>query len=316
MFKKFLANLGHGGAKVNLVLNRDQFKLGELVDGEIHIYGGNVEQQINHIEVSLTVESYHDEHFYTHIIQKIPFSSSFVIESHEHKVLPFQLTLPKHGLISGNFVSYYFKTHLDIMGAVDHKDKDYIYIHPSFELQNILNALEQLGFREKHDSRKPKKYGQEFELYPTHVYRNQIEEIEFIPILHEDGIQLMFEVDLYSFGHERELKRDLFIANSLLQNVNELISYFQQVLNEMIGHNSKLGHGISSTISYGHHYPNHHPSHHKGLGAAAGAIGGFAAGMLGGMALEKMLDDDENDNDFFAGDSDDSFDDFFDGDNE
>ncbi|TCS95105.1 sporulation protein [Hazenella coriacea] len=340
MFKKLMASFGQGGAKVDLVLQQNQFYLGDQVEGKIIIYGGTVAQQINRIGVSLEMDVRVSGRHYTRTVAQVPFHSSFTIQPHEQKELPFQFVLPNNLLISGNYVSFYFKTHLDIAGGVDHTDKDYISVLPTPELQNVLHALEQLGFREKHDSRKFNGYAQEFELFPTQLYQGQIEEIEFIIALQEDGIRMLFEVDIYSFGHKREVKRELFLDHSLLTNVPNLANYFKQLLDELLAQQSAFGQqptfgqqsspypqnpysqnpypqrpqryfGSSSARHYGHH-PHHK---HRGFSSgAAGAVGGFAAGMLGGMLINEMMDDDDDGG--FGGGFDDEggFDDFFGGD--
>ncbi|MGO2318878.1 MAG: sporulation protein, partial [Vibrio toranzoniae] len=56
MFKKLKASLGIGAAKVDTVLdNIDVFQGGEL-SGNVHIIGGDVEQQIDRINLVLNTE--------------------------------------------------------------------------------------------------------------------------------------------------------------------------------------------------------------------------------------------------------------------
>ena len=56
MFKRVLAKLGVGSATVNLVLDKDEYTLGDTVEGQILVEGGTVEQRINKIDVDLVTE--------------------------------------------------------------------------------------------------------------------------------------------------------------------------------------------------------------------------------------------------------------------
>lgn len=55
IFSKALASLGVGAATVDTVLDHDTYTAGDLVQGDIHITGGNVEQHIDAIYLSLHI---------------------------------------------------------------------------------------------------------------------------------------------------------------------------------------------------------------------------------------------------------------------
>ncbi|SFJ94595.1 sporulation protein, partial [Thermoflavimicrobium dichotomicum] len=152
VLKNFLAKLGHGGAKVDLILDKQEYVLDEQVSGELVIQGGTVEQHINKIDIELVMSLYYKNHHYTQTVQVFPFHTPFNIQPSEKKVFPFSCKIPSNLLLSSHSVSYYFITHLDIAGAVDHTDRDYVKILPPARLQNLLKAFEQIGFYEKHDS--------------------------------------------------------------------------------------------------------------------------------------------------------------------
>lgn len=295
MFKNLMARFGHGAAKVDLVLKQNQFTLGDFVEGTLVIQGGTVEQQINKIDVRLMVSIRSDESEMTHLVTSIPFYQSFTIHPGERKEFPFQYQLPNDLLLSGNYVSYFFKTELDIAGGVDQTDSDYIEVLPPHSLQQILLALDQLGFREKHDSRKFDGYVQEFEFFPTTYLNGQAQELEFVAAIQPDGVRLLLELDLHSFGHEKEIKREIFIHHDQLQSIPELATFLKQILDEMVQHSHSSY--DSHEYHYGHHHHGHghhaYHGHHSGSGMA-GAIGGFAAGVVGGMVVSEMLDDDDD----------------------
>lgn len=290
LFKDLMARFGKGAAKVDLVLNRNQFQLGDVAEGKLVIQGGTVEQKINKIDVRLMVVIRHDETEYVHAVTSIPFYESFIIHPGEYKEFPFQYQLPYDLLISGNYVTYFFNTKLDIAGGVDQKDRDYIEILCPHSLQQVLDALSQLGFREKHDSRKFNGHVQEFALFPTDFLQGKAEELEFVVAMQHDGVRLLLELDLYSFGHEKELKREVFIPNHLLDSEAELVSELKGILEEMVDY-AHTGYHHESHYGHSHHGHGYHSS------GMAGAVGGFAAGVIGAMVVNEMLDNDDNDDD-------------------
>ena len=288
-----MARFGKGAAKVDLVLNQSQFQLGDTVEGKLLIQGGQVEQKINKIEVKMEVIIRHDETDHVHTITSIPFYESFTIQPGETREFPFEYQLPYDLLISGNYVTYYFHTDLDIAGGVDQKDRDYIEILCPAPLQKVLDALGQLGFREKHESREFNGRVQEFELFPTGFLQGQAEELEFVAAVQPDGVRMLLELDLYSsFGGEREIKREVFISNEQLESETDLVNELQRILSEM-----------AESAQNGFQYePTYHGHSHGSLGGGSGlkgAIGGFAAGMIGGMVvnevIDELLDDDDDD---------------------
>ncbi|SHE33288.1 sporulation-control protein [Seinonella peptonophila] len=289
MFKKFLAKLGKGSTTVDLVIDKHEYKLGEQIFGQIVLKGGTIEQYINKLEVELTLRIAAKEQHYSQLIQSFVFDEPFKIQPEEEKHYPFHYELPYNLLITGPHISYDFVTHLDIKGGVDSTDRDPITIQPPDHLQNILFAFEQLGFREKYDSRSFDGSYQEFELTPTTYYHDQIEELEFNVIFEETGIALLLELDLYSFLGEKEIHRELFIEHDLLNNVEQLTSYFQQIIDEM----------IASPAQYHHSDKKHLLSKYpvtKILGGAA--VGLIAAGLLKETIddIDDLVDDNEDDN--------------------
>lgn len=295
MFKNMMARLGQGAAKVDLVLTKNQFMPGESAEGTLVIQGGAVEQKINKMDVHLMTVIRSGEKETTDRIASIPLYHAFTIHPDEKKEFPFHYSLPDNLLLSGNDIAYYFTSELDIAGGVDQTDRDYIEILPPPSLQQILTALAQLGFREKHDSRKLNGYAQEFEFFPTSYLNDQAKELEFIAAIFPEGVRLQLELDLHSFGHEREIKREAFISNEQLQSPG-LTELIRQILDEMV----QLQHTHPSSHMMHHERPVTQTQPSSGMGMAAGAIGGAAAGIVGGMVLSEMLSGDEEDD----GDSD------------
>ncbi|GAB7387789.1 hypothetical protein BSNK01_16260 [Bacillaceae bacterium] len=286
MFKKMMAKLGVGSAKVDLVLNKPSYALGEVIEGSFHIEGGTVEQRINKLDVELLLRVTVKGREFTKTAAAIPVTSSFVIRPGEKKTLPFSYPLPMNLPISRYNVAYFLLTHLDIAGGVDHHDRDELRILPPARFENILRALERLGFREKAESGKFNGYSQEFAFFPTVRFKEQVRELEFEASIEERGIRLLLELDLLpSFARgERELKREIYLANGELENVSALTGRLETVVAETL--QSPASYAASLYRQRYAHVPHGHV--HGGL---TGAMGSFAAGMLGGMLLEELLDE-------------------------
>lgn len=311
MFKKFMASIGKGAAKVDLRLFQQVYQAGQEAKGEVIVFGGEVEQKINRIDVRLYMETKHDEGTKSHHIAVIPVTGSFTIREKEQKTIPFSYQLPYTLPLSSNAVSFYFDTHLDIEAGVDKKDYDYITIQPASNIQNIFTAFDQLGFRQKHSSGKIDQYGQEFEFYPSPSFSHQIDEVEVRFAVENSNVRLWLEIDVKSGFREREMKRELYLEEHVLQNVQSIVSLLEQTIRETIGNSGYNASHYQSPQAYQQNYnQNHshynernlHNGHHSndnhgsGMG---GMIGGIAAGVVGGYLLNEAIEsftDNEEDN--------------------
>jgi sporulation-control protein len=221
---------------------------------------------------------------YTATVAKIHVSDSFTIGVSERKELPFSYKLPKDFLISSQSVAYYFVTNLDIAAGLDNRDHDYVRINPPQRLNNLIAAFEQLGFHEKHGSRSFNGYTQEFEFAPTSFLRGEVEEVEFIVALEENKINMLLEVDLYTYGRrEYEVKREITLSNDLLYDLPGLVDFLERVLTEIVENpNTYLFQRDFMA------YKTHGKHRHSGF---AGALGGMAVGLLGGVIIAEIMDE-------------------------
>lgn len=283
MLKKMMAKIGIGSAKVDLVLHKNEYELGDNIEGKFIVQGGKVAQFINKIDVDFMLSVRTRKQEYTTVFAKIHVSDSFTIEASERRELSFSYKLPKDCLISSQYVKYYFVTNLDIASGVDHRDHDSIQITPPQRLHHLLVAFEQLGFHEKHDSRSFDGYSQQFKFTPTSFLRGEVEEVEYIVALEEAGINMLLEVDLYTFDRkEYEMKKEIFISNDILDDVSRLVDFLQRELSDMLENpQAYLFQRDISSYKQGKH-------RHSGF---AGALGGFAVGLLGGMVIGEIMDE-------------------------
>ncbi|MHB8171038.1 MAG: sporulation protein [Thermincolia bacterium] len=300
-----MAKIGVGSAKVDLVLGKPEYLLGEVLEGEFRIKGGSVEQKVNKLDVDLTLRVNANGKEHSQVVAAIPVTSSFIIQSSEDKVIPFTYRLPNNLPLSRGGVSYCLVTRLDIAGGTNNKDQDYVQVVPTVRFNNIIRAMEQLGIREKPTSGKFNGYTQEFEFFTTGDFSDKVKEVEFAAAIDEPGIRLLWTLVAtrhFDLG-EKKLKREIFLSNEMLDDISVLSNHFKEIMAEMLQNPQA--------------YPasRYHQQNGQGRqgGVLTGAIGGFAAGMFGAMLLEDFIGGDEEEGeegeeggfgDFFGGEED------------
>lgn len=234
MFKKMMAKLGKGSARVDLVLYQAEVPLGGQVRGELVLQGGTVEQAINKVEVELYFELKAKEKTFTHLIAVIPYQASFVIQPEQQKAVPFELTLPEDLLVSSPTVSYYLSTKLDIQGGIDFSDRDEVIVTPSFDLIQTIIALDQLGFHEQPNSRSFNGVTQEFIFTPTTFLFGKLEQLSFIVALDPMQIRLLVDLEIYSLFGKKNKKQEIIIPMHLIEDLGQLKSHLQSILQELV----------------------------------------------------------------------------------
>ena len=287
MIKKFLARFGKGAAVVDLRFDNSRpYYAGDVIEGEVHILGGEVEQKVNSLSARLMMSIRTKQGSAIREAAVIPLSGAFVIRKKEQKIIPFTYGIPANLPVSRESISYYFDTQLDIEGGVDRTDIDYFIIDVPKQMRSLFNALANLGFREKHTSGKLDQYGQEFAFFPTQLFAGEVSEVELRLAHEESGVRIWMEVDCKNGFHEMEAKRELFIEQSDLQNESLVTERIKQAITEAV----ENPHAYSQPFSYAS-YDTHGYGHHGGGSGIAGMVGGMAMGLLGGMLIGELMDD-------------------------
>ncbi|WP_030694320.1 sporulation protein [Streptomyces globisporus] len=195
-FKKLLASLGAGGATVETVLTEENVVPGGVVQGEVRIQGGSVDQQIEGLSVGLQarveVEGGDQEHKQDIEFVKTRLGGAFEVKAGAVHVVPFGLEIPWETPVTTvagqqlRGMNIGVTTELEIARAVDSGDLDPINVHPLPAQQAILDAFIQLGFRFKsadmerghiRGTRQKLPFYQEIEFFAPQQYRglNQVE---------------------------------------------------------------------------------------------------------------------------------------------
>ncbi|SHE30683.1 sporulation-control protein [Desulforamulus putei DSM 12395] len=290
MFKKLMASLGVGAARVNLVLDNEQCRIGEKLTGKVLIEGGNVDQGIHALDVDIVMKFTVRGKEFTRTVDTVRVARDFRIKARETREIPFEHAIPIFYPVSKGSVSYSLATRMDIAQAVDTGDTDRLVVLPSREMTMVFNALEALGFKEKIGSGKIGKLGQQFEFYPSTLFAEQLQELELNFYLENNSMKLFMELELTGGymrnGLEHHAELDLpaeLLSGGSVQGIADFIREFLE--NEL---NRVSIQGPRMAPSYHNVQPH---THGPGFG---GFMGGMVAGMLGGAMLGSLFDGDEN----------------------
>lgn len=224
VFKKFLASVGIGAAKVDTHLAQNSLCPGEMLAGEVYIRGGDVTQEIDDIYLKIATE-YEREYEQGDkerticeecVLVKYLLSERFSLQPQEEKIIPFSLQLPYETPLTMGRQPVYLRTGLDIKQAINPKDRDEIAVKPHPLMQGVLEAIENLGFhlREVDCEYAPHSYRtypfvQEFEFRPTGKYRNHLDELEVIFALNSDQLEVLLQIDKRARGFKGWLNEAL-----------------------------------------------------------------------------------------------------------
>ncbi|MBD1381061.1 sporulation protein [Metabacillus arenae] len=218
LFKKVVASIGIGAAKVDTKLKSSVFMQGDFLEGVVEIKGGDMEQNIDSINLRLmTLYGHEDNDRLTHVpIYQHKLNDPLTIGKREVKEIHFRFKLPLHTPMTmqdsrtgKNVPPVWIETGLDIKNAVDPKDLDHISVEPSEVYKNILDAIKIVGFRfyQMENQATPRgiknhlPYVQQFEFKPSYgKYQHKLDELEVYVIQGEQETDIYFEIDKKSKG--------------------------------------------------------------------------------------------------------------------
>lgn len=223
-FKRLLASLGAGGASVETELVEVNTVPGGVVQGEVRIQGGSVDQQIEGLSVGLQakVEVEGNDQEYTQNIEftKQRLGGAFELKAGAVHAVQFGLEVPWETpvtMIDGQALrgmNIGVTTELQIARAIDPGDLDPINVHPLPAQQAILDAFIQLGFRFKsadmergqiRGTRQKLPFYQEIEFFPPQRYHG-LNQVELSFVADQNAMDVVLEMDkkpgLFSEGSD------------------------------------------------------------------------------------------------------------------
>ncbi|GGX75875.1 sporulation protein [Streptomyces fructofermentans] len=212
-FKRLLASLGAGGASVETVLTEVNVVPGGVVQGEVRIQGGSVNQAIEGLSVGLQarveVEGQDQEYKQDVSFTKLRLGGAFELEANAVHAVPFGLEIPWETPITTidgqplRGMNIGVTTELEIARALDSGDLDPISVHPLPAQQALLDAFIQLGFRFKNadlerghirGTRQKLPFYQEIEFFPPQQYRG-LNQVELSFVADDREMDVVLEMD-------------------------------------------------------------------------------------------------------------------------
>jgi len=228
LFEKLFARIGIGSATVDLEVPKPLAELGETLNGEIKIKGGNLEQQVDKIAVNLMLKSLYSEGGQNRPVNKIVETAAVVegltVQPEQELIIPISFKIPfsQNLPVSRGRTSYYLQIALDIPKAIDPVDHDEIVILPCKYLKMLFDAIANLGFRETDDSGDYNGRYQEFEYQPTTFFVRELDKIRIYPISHKEELAVALLLDKKEKGYLGSLLHDAHLDE---RSVTFKISY-------------------------------------------------------------------------------------------
>lgn len=210
VFKSVMGALGVGGATVDAVLDTPAVQPGGQLTGTLHIRGGDSSQVAQRATIDLvarvTRKSGDHEYVSDEVITGAALPGPIYLGTYH--TFPFQMTLPWHTPVTtlGGRNHVWLKSGLDVPWAMDPSDKDALQVHPNQAQNNVIQAMQQLGFRlykvdiEGRSSWMGRKFVQEFEFKPA-GYGSKFDEIEIV-FENQQGwnVELLLQIDRAARG--------------------------------------------------------------------------------------------------------------------
>ncbi len=211
MLKKFLARVGIGSAQVDTTLGNASLIPGEILEGEVHILGGDIAQEVD--DIYLKVATVYQREVDGSTVQEecvlvnYHLLEQFQIQAKQETIVPFSFQLPYETPLTLGKEPVYVRTGLDIKVAIDPGDCDWLEVRPHPLMKAVFQALEELGFhlhratcQHSHHFNDVFPFVQELEFRPTGLYRDRIDELGVIFRLHSDELEVFVEIDRRTQG--------------------------------------------------------------------------------------------------------------------
>jgi sporulation-control protein len=209
-FNQVLASIGIGSAKVDTVLSRSMVRVGDKLEGAVHIQGGNAQQDISSIYLALMTQYIQQQGDSTTRVNtavgRWEVSSPLSIRPGQKVEVPFSVPVPLNAPVSLGRTPLWLQTGLDIDNAVDPGDKDRLQVLPHPYMEAVLEAVKDMGFMFKeatceHNRRlgRGAPFVQEIEFRPGSG-GGRVKELELVCFVNPTGVEVLVEVDRRAKG--------------------------------------------------------------------------------------------------------------------
>lgn len=200
-FKKVMASVGIGAARVDLIPDRQEYRLGEEMQGKLVIYSGDLDQTVDMIYLHLKMDTKQGDERIVRNVASVKITDGFTIQANSpRREFTFTYRLPYNIPVSSNRLRYTLSVGMDIKNALDPRDVEPVRILPSLEMEAVLGALNRMGFVHKYDSGEIDYGAQKFEFYPTNFMRGKLDDLEVTFSQNTNTLNLYLEIDRKARG--------------------------------------------------------------------------------------------------------------------
>jgi len=313
MLNKLMASFGVGIAKVNLELDKQQYRIGETVKCKAVIKGGNVDQKVNSLDIDIVMKFNIRGKDFSRVVKTLNVAQNFFVKEKKTVEFPVEHYLPADYPISKGSLSYHLVTKMNIARSSDTGDTDNLVVLPCREMDLVIEAFDILGFKEKIGSGRIERHGQEFTYYPTASFGDQIRELGLKFFSENNSIKLFLELRLTGSNppsgavHHTELAipSELLRVNAVGQIADHIREFIENELKQVSQSGPKPAPDFTS-----------YQQQASGRPGFGGFAGGMVAGLLGAMMFNSLFDFGGNemagnetaDSDFGGGDDSGGFD--------
>jgi sporulation-control protein len=213
MFQKVMASFGQGGATVDARILDKAVRPGGTLHGEVLLTGGQVDQEIESLAVTLLarVELGEDTQTTDLPFQNVQLASRELVRSGARIAVPFEVQMPWETPVTTVFGKYLtgmavgLQTNLNLSRTVvDPQDVDAIPIEPVPAQHRVLDAMSRLGFQFRAanlvkdrvdgvDQQLP--FFQEINFTPSPAFKPVFNEVTVTFLARPGDVQVVLDVD-------------------------------------------------------------------------------------------------------------------------
>lgn len=221
---KILATIGIGNATVDTVLPSETVTPGQSIDAEIHVEGGDAEQEVRRIDLEFETHYHTDEGRHEGTVDTVRLADGFTVDPDDSRTIPAELQVPWGTPLTLGGVAVWLETELDVTG-VDPGDRDYLDVQPTDRMRAVLDAAESLGLslrtarNEEVPGWGPGRFVQEFEFRAAGgPFADDLDELELVLDPSPDRLTVAVEVDrrggLFSELTDTDERQDSFVVET------------------------------------------------------------------------------------------------------
>jgi sporulation-control protein len=206
MFKSLFKKLGFGNVSVDARLG-GAVQQGGVLQGEVVIAGADEAATIDELYLRVVCEYTRESDDYNttekSTLVDYKLFDRLTVQAKEQKSVPFSIQMPfETPVTTMGFNRVYLQTTAETSAIFDPNDTDHLEVHPHPYTQQVLNAVQTVGFSlYKVDCEYAPRFGgrfpfvQEFEFTPTGEFRGRLDELEAYIRPNQNGVEIVFQID-------------------------------------------------------------------------------------------------------------------------